>query len=192
MIPILEGRHLQLEPLAPSHLEGLMKAGQNHLIWTYNTLNPFSLERYFEVAYRDHESGVSQVFTVIRKGDEKILGSTRLYHFFPEHKRLSIGMTWYSPEVWGSVVNPECKHLVLSHVFETMAYNRAGFDVDSRNERSLAALKKLGITQEGILRKHMIVKDDFVRDTVVLSVLKDEWPAVKALLEKKIDFLSSH
>jgi N-acetyltransferase len=118
--------------------------------------------------------------------DNKIVGSTRFYEIHPDHQRLAIGYTWYTPNVWGTTVNPECKLLLLRYAFDILRANRIEFFIDARNDRSRAAIQKLGATQEGILRKHIVLDDHFVRDTVVYSILKDEWPTVLSNLEKRL------
>jgi RimJ/RimL family protein N-acetyltransferase len=125
-------------------------------------------------------------FVVITLSDNKIVGSTRFYEINPEHKKLALGFTWYLPEVWGSLVNPECKLLLLQYAFEVLQVNRVEFFIDSRNARSRAAVKKLGATEEGILRQHIILEDGFIRDTILYSILKSEWPAVLSNNSKRI------
>ena len=88
--------------------------------------------------------------------------------------------------MWAGVVNPECKFLLMRHAFETLKFHRVEFKTDARNARSRAAILKLGAREEGIFRKHMIMADGHVRDSVWFSVIDDEWPAVKAGLEKRI------
>ena len=88
--------------------------------------------------------------------------------------------------MWAGAVNPECKLLLMRHAFETLKFNRVEYKTDARNARSRAAILKLGATQEGILRKHMIMADGHVRDSVFFSIVDTEWPAVKAGLEKRL------
>lgn len=125
-------------------------------------------------------------FVVRRVVDGEIIGSTRYYNISQEHHRLTIGYTWYIVDVWGTVVNPECKYLLLRHAFETLHINRVELLTDVRNLRSRAAIKKLGAIEEGILRWHMIVEDGRIRDTVVHSIIKSEWPPVKLGIEARL------
>ena len=106
------------------------------------------------------------------------------YHIDRGHRRLCIGYTWLIPEVWGTYVNSECKYLLLKHAFEDLNINRVEFMADARNYRSRAALKKLGAREEGILRQHMILENGYVRDTVVFSIIKSEWPEIKMALHQ--------
>jgi RimJ/RimL family protein N-acetyltransferase len=102
------------------------------------------------------------------------------------HKRLEIGSTWYEPAVWGGPVNPECKLLLMQHAFETLKFHRVEYKTDLRNARSRAAILKLGAIQEGIFRKHMIMADGHVRDSVYFSIVDSDWPSVKAGLQKRL------
>src|SRR5581483_12426 len=99
---------------------------------------------------------------------------------------LSIGYTWFTPDTWGSFINPECKYLLLKNAFEKLNVNRIDFMTDSRNIRARAALKKLGAVEEGLLRYHTILEDGFVRDTAVFSIIKSDWPLVKSQLEQRL------
>ena len=111
-----------------------------------------------------------------------MVGSTRFYDISIPDKRLAIGFTWYHPSVWGTPVNPETKLLLLQFAFETLSLNRVEFHIDSRNNHSINAINKLGAQQEGVLRKHKIVQSDFVRDTVLCSIIDSQWPAIKQTL----------
>ena len=125
-------------------------------------------------------------FVVRRLADKKIIGSTRYYDINIEHQRLTIGYTWYVLEAWGTYVNPECKFLLLAFVFEELKMNRVEFVTDSRNLRSRAAIKKLGATEEGVLRHHMVLDDGFIRDSVIFSIVKLDWEKVKLTLQSRL------
>ena len=125
-------------------------------------------------------------FAVFHKELGRHVGMTRYLNIEEAHRKLEIGSTWYEPAVWAGVVNPECKFLLMRHAFETLKFHRVEFKTDARNARSRAAILKLGAREEGIFRKHMIMADGHVRDSVWFSVIDDEWPAVKAGLEKRI------
>jgi len=96
-----------------------------------------------------------------------------------DNKKLTIGYTWYISEMRGTAINLECKLLLLTHAFENLNVNRVEFSTDARNLRSRAAIKKLGAQEEGILRQHMVVQNNHIRDTVIFSIIKSEWPNVK-------------
>lgn len=125
-------------------------------------------------------------FVVRRLADRKILGSTRFYDIHSEHCRMTIGYTWYIPEVWGSYVNPTCKYLLLKYAFEETGSNRIEFQVDVRHAHSRAAVKKLGAKEEGILRQHMVLEDGFIRDTAIYSIVKSDWPEVQLSLQARL------
>jgi len=171
---ILKGSWVQLEPLNESHKNELYSAAQDESIWAYNSTKAYGEDfyRWFNKAMECFQSHQHFPFVVRRLSDAKIIGSTRYYDINPEHHRLSIGYTWYVPEAWGGSVNPECKFLLLKFAFENLQVNRVEFAIDSRNTRSRAAVKKIGATEEGVLRHHLILEDGFIRDTVVFSIIK--------------------
>ena len=125
-------------------------------------------------------------FVVWHKAERRYVGMTRYLNVEPPHRKLEIGSTWYEPSVWGGPVNPECKLLLMRHAFETLKFHRVEYKTDARNARSRAAILKLGATQEGIFRKHMIMADGHVRDSVYFSVIDEEWSEVKAGLERRL------
>src|SRR6185436_11268400 len=116
------------------------------------------------------------VFTVVRKYDKRIVGSARYLNIVAADKRLEIGHTWYARNTWSSPVNPSCKLLLFTHGFESLDCNRVELKCDARNNRSRAAILKLGAKEEGTLRKHMVLRDGYVRDTIYFSVIAAEWP----------------
>ncbi len=122
---------------------------------------------------------------VMRDGDA-VAGRVSILDVSVRDKRLEIGTMLTAP-FWGSMVNPECKLLLMTHAFETLGVNRVQFKVDARNARSLASMARLGAVNEGTLRRYQIRADGFVRDSVMFSVLSDEWPAVKARLRLRIN-----
>lgn len=115
-----------------------------------------------------------------------VLGTTSLRDLNLPDERLHLGDTAYNPVAWASFVNPECKLLLLSHVFEDCGFGRASFHTDSVNERSQGSLDRLGAVREGLLRRHQVRADGTFRDTVVFSIVKDEWAGVKAGLEERL------
>ncbi len=189
---ILKGFWVQLEPLNESHKNELYSAAQDESIWTYNSSKAYGerFHRWFDKAIKCFQSQQHLPFIVRRLSDAKIIGSTRYYDINPEHHRLTIGYTWYIPEVWGSYVNPECKLLLLKFAFEDLQVNRVEFVTDSRNSRSRSAIKKIGATEEGVLRHHMILEDGFIRDTVMFSIIKPDWSQIKSILQSRLEKLS--
>lgn len=185
----LKGSWVQLEPLNDSHKSELYNAAQDESIWTYNSSKAFG-EGFYRWFNKAITASTHLPFIVRRISDKRIIGSTRYYDINPEHHRLTIGYTWYIPEAWGTYVNPECKLLLLQFAFEDAKANRVEFVTDSRNSRSRAAIKKLGATEEGVLRHHMILEDSFIRDTVIFSIIKPDWPQVKSTLQSRLEKLS--
>jgi RimJ/RimL family protein N-acetyltransferase len=185
---ILQSARIQLESLQEQHRDELYAAAQDEAIWTYSPVSALGdkFSNWFEKALQAFKNQEQLPFVVRRITDKKIIGSTRYYHMAPEHRRLTIGYTWYIPEVWGSYVNPECKYLLLKYAFEDLKINRVEFVIDARNTRSQAAVKKLGASEEGTLRQHMILHDGFIRDSKIYSIIQTEWPAVKAVLADRL------
>jgi RimJ/RimL family protein N-acetyltransferase len=130
-------------------------------------------------------------FAVVRKSDVQIIGSTSYMAVVAKHKRAEIGSTWYFPESWGTVVNPECKYLLLRHAFEDWGAVRVQLVTDSNNIHSQRAILKLGAKPEGIMRNHGIRPDGSVRDAILYSIIASEWPGVKTLLAARIQKLPS-
>ena len=183
----LDGRFVRLEPLEERHRELVRPAAQHPEIFTVTTsaLGPL-FDPYIDNALKRSASGPELAFVVWHKAMDRPVGMTRYLNIEEPHRKLEIGSTWYEPSVWAGAVNPECKLLLMRHAFETLGFNRVEYKTDLRNARSRAAILKLGAKQEGILRKHMIMADGHVRDSVYFSVIDEEWPGVKAGLEKRL------
>jgi RimJ/RimL family protein N-acetyltransferase len=126
------------------------------------------------------------MFTVRLVGEGRVVGTTSLGDVDLGHDRVHLGWTAYDPAVWSTAVNPECKLLLLAHAFEDCGFGRVKIQTDLVNTRSQAAIAKLGATREGVLRRHMKRADGSRRDTVVFSVIVDEWTAVKVGLQARL------
>src|SRR6266852_1632564 len=157
----LDGKFVRLEPLEERHREAVRPAAQHPEIFSVTT------------------SALGPLY-------DPYIDMTRYLNIEEAHKKLEIGSTWYEPSTWGGPVNPECKLLLMRHAFETLKFHRVEYKTDARNARSRAAILKLGATQEGIFRKHMIMADGHVRDSVYFSIVDTDWPSVKAGLEKRL------
>lgn len=183
----LDGTFVRLEPLEERHREFVRPAAQHPEIFTVTTsaLGPL-YDPYIHSALKRSDGVHELAFVVWHKQQDRAVGMTRYLNIEEAHKRLEIGSTWYEPSVWAGVVNPECKLLLMRHAFETLCFHRVEYKTDARNVRSRAAILKLGATQEGIFRKHMIMPDGHVRDSVYFSIIDTEWPTVKAGLEKRL------
>ncbi len=183
----LDGKFVRLEPLEERHRQPLRPAAQHPEISIFITsaMGPL-YDPYIDTVLKRSDGMLELAFVVLLKAEGRYVGMTRYLNIDEAHKRLEIGSTWYEPSVWGGPVNPECKLLLMRHVFETLKFHRVEYKTDARNARSRAAILKLGATQEGIFRKHMIMADGHVRDSVYFSIVDTDWPAVKADLEKRL------
>ena len=183
----LDGKFVRLEPLEERHRKAIYPAAQHPEIFTVTTsaLGPL-FDPYIDNALKRSDGQHELAFVVMHKDLGHPVGMTRYLNIEEAHRKLEIGSTWYKPSVWGGPVNPECKFLLMRHAFETLKFNRVEYKTDARNVRSRAAILKLGATQEGIFRKHMIMADGHVRDSVYFSIIDSDWPAVKAGLEKRL------
>lgn len=188
MLKKLSGKLVTLTPLAENHREVLRPLAEDESIWAYMPTKSMGqhFDKWFDSALAAQASGNQIPFVVSRNGDQVIVGSTRLYNIDHDHKRLHIGYTWYTQEVRGTKINPEAKLLLLKTAFEELDFNRVEFNADSRNLRSCAAIEKLGALKEGVLRKHMVVHSNYVRDTVVFSIIKDQWPTIQHKLQTRL------
>jgi RimJ/RimL family protein N-acetyltransferase len=186
---VLENRFVRLEPHAEAHRAGLREAahGDSDLFaYMPADISGGAFDRWFDWTTSVNDGRKELVFTVRRRADDAIVGSTRFLNIELAHKRVEIGHTWYRRDVWGGAINPSCKCLLFAFGFDDLGFNRIELKCDARNARSRAAILKLGATEEGTLRRHMVMFDGHVRDTVYFSVLKEEWPGVRASLERRL------
>lgn len=186
----LEGRHVRLEPLSMAHHAGFCEVGLDEELWRITTSlvrTPEDLRRYIETALAWQRNGVALPFATIHRESGKVVGSTRFANIDLANRRLEIGWTWIARPWQRTAVNTEAKYLMLGHAFERLGAMRVEFKTDVLNERSRAALLRIGARQEGIFRNHMILESGRVRDSVYFSIIDREWPEVKAGLEGKLD-----
>lgn len=186
---ILDGKYVRLEPLRLEHLDALWEVGADESVWRW-TVNIVrekdDLKRYVETALNDQRRGAAVPFVTISKSENKIVGSTRFANIDVENKHAEIGWTWINPNWQRSFVNTEAKLLMLTHAFETWKCLRVELKTDALNEKSRNAILRIGATQEGIFRKHLITGNGRIRDTVYFSILDNEWQAVKENLVGKL------
>jgi N-acetyltransferase len=182
----LEGRHVRLEPLAALHAPDLLVAAQDDALWSWMPIpRPRTLletERWIAEALAAQERGEQLPFAIQERASGRAVGSTRYLDLRLAHRGLEIGWTWITPARQRTAVNSECKLLLLAHAFETLGCLRVQLKTDLRNLRSQAAIERLGATKEGVLRKHYVLWDGYVRDSVLYSITDEQWPAVKARL----------
>ena len=183
---ILEGRHARLEPLAALHASDLFAAAQDDALWLYMPIPrpraPADVERMIADALAAQDRGEQLPFAILEQQSGRAIGSTRYLDLRPEHRGLEIGWTWITPAFQRSAVNTECKRLLLKHAFETLGCLRVQLKTDARNLRSQAAIERLGATREGVLRKHYVLRDGYVRDSVMYSITDEQWPEVERRL----------
>ena len=186
--PVLRGRLVRLEPLAPEHEEGLWEASRDPRTWRWlSIVQPRTRDEWR--AFLDDAANAAAAGTeipLVTISDKGIVGSTRFLALRPEHRSVEIGWTWLHPSAWGTGVNTEAKLLQLQYAFETWGCRRVELKTDALNERSRAALEAIGATFEGIHRKHMLVRDGENRDSAWYSVTDDDWPAARAVLESRL------
>src|SRR5262245_33565668 len=187
-VGVLTGRWVQLEPLGDQHRDALRAAADDERIWTHTLVvaRGQEFDRWFDDVLAQRSTGRQFPFAVRRLADQAVVGSTSYLDPVPQHRRVEIGSTWYTPNVWGTQVNPECKLLLLAHAFEVLGMNRVSLCTDVRNVRSQAAIEKLGAVKEGVLRSHMVTQGGRIRDSVLYSIVLEEWPGVKARLAARL------
>ena len=182
----LSGRLVRVEPLTPEHEPGLIEAAGDPEMFAWMPVDMASsrdvLREWLMSTLAAAREGSAVPFAIVEAASGRVLGSTRFLELRFEHLRAEIGWTWVTREAWSTGVNVETKLLLLEHAFERVGLRRVEFKTDARNERSRGALLALGATFEGILRKHMVVREGGPRDSAYYSVIDDEWPAVKAHL----------
>jgi RimJ/RimL family protein N-acetyltransferase len=189
---ILEDDLVLLRPLQESDVDNLLKISVNEPeTWKYSLVGADgkdNLVNYIQSAVKARETQKEFPFIVFDKKSQKYAGSTRFYDIQLEYKTLQLGYTWYGSAFRGTGLNKHCKFLLLQFAFEILGMERVEFRADNNNERSIAAMKSIGCKVEGVLRSHMPTANKNVRrDSIVLSILKDEWfDNVKENLKSKL------
>ena len=186
----LEGNYVRLEPLSSSHKKELCDAihdGELWKLWVTLVPHPDDIDGFFEFAKSSYEIGFGLTFATIDKNSGKVVGSTRFMRTELGHKRTEIGYTFLAKSAQRTAINTEAKLLMLTHAFETLDLNRVEIVTDKLNENSRRAILRLGAKEEGVLRSHMVMPDGRVRDSVMHSILKEDWAEVKKSLEEKLE-----
>ena len=187
---ILEGKIVRLEPLSLAHLDGLIAVGLDPELWRWTTSRartPDAMRDYVEEALAEQRAGTSLPFATAERESGRVIGSTRFGNIAPAHRKVEIGWTWIARDRQRTPVNTEAKYLMLRHAFEVWECVRVELKTSALNEKSRRAILRIGATEEGILRQHMINADGSLRDTVYFSIIDREWPAVKARLETMLN-----
>jgi N-acetyltransferase len=188
---LLEDDRVLLRPLIESDIEFLLPYALNEQdTWKYShksAKGDEGMRNYIQTALTNRADGKEYPFIVFDKATQQYAGSTRFYDIQLHNDMLQLGYTWYGEAYRGTGLNKHCKFLLLQFAFETLGMLRVEFRADARNERSIAAMKSIGCQVEGILRSSMQLEDGGRRDSIVLSILKDEWDnGVKENLRKRL------
>jgi RimJ/RimL family protein N-acetyltransferase len=200
--PVLQGKHVRLEPLEHRHVAGLAaaSAGDTELYrWSPVPQGEADATKYVETALRWKEQDFALAFAIVRLSDETVIGSTRFFaierwpwpeghkfHNRPTPDACEIGYTWVARSAIRTAANTEGKLLMLTYAFESWQVHRVCFHADARNARSRAALERIGGKFEGILRAHRMAADYIPRDSARFSIVAAEWPEVKQRLEQML------
>jgi len=176
---ILENEMILLRPLKTSDFKNLLEFSLNEPeIWTYSFVHAAgedSLKRYIEMALDGRKDEKQYPFIVYDKVKKKYAGCTRFHQIDLANESLHIGYTWYGKEFQGTGLNKNCKFLLLDFAFQKMQIVRVEFRADNKNEKSVAAMKSIGCTVEGVLRQESLSPSGYRRDSIILSILKHEW-----------------
>jgi N-acetyltransferase len=186
----LEGARIRLEPLTEAHHSALCAVGLDAELWRWSpkpVQTAADMAAYIAVALAEGRAGRALPFAIIDKATGQAIGSTRYGAIEPTHRRVEIGWTWLGRSWQRTGANTEAKYLLLQHAFETLGCIRVELKTDALNERSRAAIRRIGAREEGTLRSHMITASGRVRDSVYYSILDAEWPGVKKALESQME-----
>jgi RimJ/RimL family protein N-acetyltransferase len=178
----LETHRVHLRIMRSEDVHSLKKISQSPALWDYFTKNlaiEDELKAWVDEALRDREEGRRVPFVIIDKDQNMICGSTSFGNISFYDKRIEIGWTWLGEQFLGTGVNRQAKFALLSFAFDVLQFERVEIKTDNLNERSKAALKKIGAMEEGVLRSHMLMQNGRRRDSAYYSFLKPEWPSVK-------------
>ena len=186
---VLEGRRVRLEPLSLDHVPALAEVGLDPAIWQWTLARPkdeAGLRAWATTAIANRDAGTEFPFATIDVATGRPIGSSRYLNIVLEHRRLEIGWTWVAPAWQRTGANREAKLLMLGHAFDTLGCRRVEFKTDSLNEPSRTALLGIGAQLEGIFRNHMVMPEGRMRHSAYYSVIDEEWPAVRAGLERSL------
>lgn len=189
MTPTLQGSLVTLRPLLHTDAQSLVDAAADGELWSLPfTVIPSAdtVDGYINKALRGQAEGTVMPFAITLNANQSIIGSTRIWKFDRENRKLEIGHTWYSRSWQRTAANTESKLLLLRYAFEQLQCIRVQFTTDVLNERSQAAIRRIGGVQEGIIRNERIMPNGRKRTSVRYSIIDDEWPAVRTKLEHRL------
>ena len=191
--PVLEGTHVRLEPLTLDHLPALEAIAFDPSIWRYMLAlihTPQDLRAWVEAALAAQAAGTTLPWVTIRKSTDgttdQLVGSTRFLDLDITHRTTELGHTWLAASARGTRINTEAKLLQLTFAFETLKLNRVAFKTHHENLQSQNAMKAIGCVYEGTFRNHYIMPDGSRRHSVWFSIIREDWPTTKALLQSRL------
>ncbi len=186
----LVGQSVRLEPIHSAHIPGLFDVGQHTEDWVYLPIPGFEVirdaEEWVHQAIDLAEAKQQYTYVLIDPLHQRIMGSSRYLNIRAKHRGLEIGYSWLGSEFQRSPVNTESKLLMLKHAFETMHAIRVELKTDSRNLRSQLAIERLGATREGVLRNHMVAQNNYRRDSILYSIIDEDWPEIRFELKQRL------
>jgi RimJ/RimL family protein N-acetyltransferase len=179
---VLENARVRLRPLETTDFEALKPAAFDPDVWQFTLSradDAVSLADYLATAVHDREAERRYAFAIVDRATGQLAGSTSYYNIAPADQRLSIGYTWLGRAFQGTGLNRAAKHLLLSYAFEHLGYERVELETDSRNQQSQQAMRRMGATEEGTLRRHRLTQGGYRRDTVIFSIIRPEWEGLR-------------
>lgn len=188
--PTLAGKLVELVPLQQDHAAQLLQAAADGQLWNLKVTTvpgAQAVDSWIAAALQGQQAGTVMPFVIHRRDTGEIVGSTRFWKIDRANRKLEIGHTWLGESVQRTGINTEAKYLLLTHAFEVMGVVRVQFATDELNEKSRAAILRIGARQEGILRNERIMPDGRKRNSVRFSIIDTEWAEVKAMLERKLE-----
>ncbi|KUY78673.1 GCN5 family acetyltransferase [Burkholderia cepacia] len=187
--PILTGERVELRSLERSDRQALLDAAADGRLWNLKVTvvpGPDTIDAYIDTALQGRSAGTVMPFTIVDRASGRAIGSTRFWKIDRKNRKLEIGHTWLSESAQRTRANTEAKWLLLGYAFDVLQCVRVQFTTDELNEKSRAAILRLGAKQEGIVRHERIMPDGRKRNSVRFSIIDDEWPEVRARLMAKL------
>jgi N-acetyltransferase len=185
----LQGLHVRLEPLTLEHHDALCEIGLDPELWRWIPTPVRSRDdmlEYIRLALQWQTDGTALPFATVEQSTGRVVGSTRYMNIDKPNRHVEIGATWIGRPWQRTVVNTEAKYLMLRHAFESLGCIRVELKTDELNQQSRNAILRIGASQEGIFRNHVVCADGRLRNSVWFSIIDSEWPWVKAALEQKL------
>ncbi|WP_175918365.1 GNAT family N-acetyltransferase [Burkholderia pyrrocinia] len=187
--PTLTGERIELRPLEASDRQALLDAAADGQLWNLKvTVVPSAetIDAYIDTALQGRAAGTVMPFAIVDRASGRVIGSTRFWKIDRKNRKLEIGHTWLGESAQRTRANTEAKWLLLTYAFDTLHCVRVQFTTDELNEKSRAAILRLGAKQEGIVRHERIMPDGRKRNSVRFSIIDEEWPDVRERLMAKL------